>query len=228
MVDLPIPPQMGLDAIPEVEHPAAQKVRHHLAELWLFVGRFKVDLQLFTHCKANFHRLLEHQKQLKPAAFPPELYEEQNFWLHAADIPLRDSAMNIRNFGIAAQSVKDALANSPSVSKRVNHEALCQALKDFDAAFPDSREMRNAVAHPADKGNEAPKHELTGQHQSAALDKAGDSPITLTGVVTGSLVTETWKGKVRQSDLSEEKLKILRDVQKAIYEAFPKPQWDRR
>jgi hypothetical protein len=96
-------------------------------------------------------------------------------------------------------------------------------LKDFDAAFPDSREMRNAVAHPADKANEAPRHAFTGQHKSAALDKAGESPMTLTGIVTGSLLTETWKGEVREFALSEEKLKILHDVTKAIFAAFPTP-----
>ena len=50
MVDLPIPPQMGLHAIPEAEHPAAEKVRHHLFELLSFAELFKEDLRLYDYC----------------------------------------------------------------------------------------------------------------------------------------------------------------------------------
>jgi hypothetical protein len=134
--------------------------------------------------------------------------------------------MNIRHFGIAAHSVKNALDRCPTVSARVDHKALCQALEDFDTAFPSSREMRNAVAHPADKANEAPRHEFTGQHQSTTLDKSNASPITLTNTVEGRQLTETWKGEVVQYELSEKTLQILHDIAKAIFAAFPKPQWD--
>jgi hypothetical protein len=199
MVDLPIPPQMGLHAIPEDEHPAAEKVGHHLFELLSFAELFKEDLRLYDYCMQNFKRLCEHEK--KDRLKPPS--EMQILYLHWRGIPLRDGAMNIRHFGIAAHSVKNALARCPPVSARVNHKALCQALEDFDTAFPSSREVRNAVAHPADKANEAPRHEFTGQHQSTTLDKGNASPITLTNTVEGRRLTDTWKDEVVQYELSE-------------------------
>jgi hypothetical protein len=134
--------------------------------------------------------------------------------------------MAIYQFGVVAQGVRDALAMCPTVTARVDHKALRKAVKDFHAAFPNSKNLRDAVAHPEDKSltlAHAQKHDFTGPHQSASLDNAGISAATMTSVVVGRRLTETWKGKVFQYELSEATLKILRDVAKAIFAAFPRP-----
>jgi hypothetical protein len=136
----------------------------------------------------------------------------------------RDGALTIYHFGRAIEGLKNSLRFCDALGALVDHRKIKNAGKLFEAAFPDSIAIRNAVAHIADFSQTLDKktsHAVKGPFNKKWF--ASDDPEGITwlpGNMNGHTYAVSYHGKAFTYELSFENASKLRAVKNLIYSAF--------
>lgn len=207
-------PDLGANALPQSERPAANEIQQSLHALSGYTDDFGATLRLFDE---SLHAYA--------LATVTKTTNDGQARMHIA---ARDGAMTIFNFARTVEGIhgKNAFTNCPTLSTYVDREQLRSARKLLNQSFPDFVPIRHSVAHAAELREETEKH-----HAEAVV---GDIFPTLRGTPLANIRTKmmlrgalqdrnficTFEGKVRTYEVSANTFSALKKIKEQVFAAF--------
>lgn len=194
--------------IPHDERSAVYEVSSWLSMLDDTVCNFWAALELFDyaegHRKSGFPSL--------PTNTPPDpaiqLHRIRMRWQFMA---ARDAAMTIFHFKKTMEKIRGSVGAIPSLLEQLDIEKLKIASKLLDSYFPNSKKMRNLVAHLA---------ETTINPLDPQKTDDSDPNILVLHSLAGRRYTSDYRGETFSYELSHESLTKLNRVKLKIFEGF--------
>lgn len=199
----------------------------NVASMSNFISRFECAVRLADHAEQLRRVALDERwailddPNLSPmeresALTPIQIY---GCWIAMA---ARDAAMVIHDFDHLQKSIKTKANVLPSIASRVRRDRFKAAGKLFREYFPDAEQMRNAVAHDAERALTATAIEEYGfvrPPRGRRAKLATESGTTITRLVARTLHM-SWKQRVISITVDEAALDQLLKIQTEIIEAF--------
>jgi hypothetical protein len=208
------PPDIDRGHIPADQMPAFLHIMTLLAELGLYERHLLIAVYLYQYSIQAAHEITDF------ATLEHSLWTTGGWQSMAA----RDGALTIYHFGRAIEGLKNSLRFCAALNSQVDHRKIKNAGKIFDAAFPDSKAIRDAVAHVADLSQTVEKktsHAVKGPFKKKWFSSDDPEGITwLPGNMNGHTYAVSFQGKALTYDLSLENAAKLRAVKNQIYSAF--------
>lgn len=215
-------PHINFDKVPPKERDAAHSVQSGALDLTNYVEQFGAALNLFDFCASQEFHINNQPRPLLPQHI--RFLETSRGWAHMAG---RQGAMAIYHFGVACDGIREALTECDTVRNAMDYNAFKQARRAFRKAFPDSENVRHAVAHVADKIKTPAKvreHGFTGSHNIGTGLVISDSTLnTFTDIIVGRTITNSWSGKLYSYELSTQTRDTLEQIKHAVWLAFRPP-----
>jgi hypothetical protein len=133
-------PELDRSRIPPEEMPAFLHIVQLLAGLRRYEHELRLAVYLFEYSQQAAHEVSDFTTR------------ELALWTTGGwqSMAARDGALTIYHFGRAIQGLQSSFRFCPTLRDLVDHEAIRQAKKDFDVAFPHNIQIRHAVSHVAD------------------------------------------------------------------------------
>jgi hypothetical protein len=210
---LALPPDINVSALPEAEREAAFLLSTSLFGLGNYVNRFAAALSLF-----DFSALLSTARGYG---------SRQPHWpigeWHL--IAAREAAMAVYHFARAKESVDICLSQCPTLDAKVDRAALRRGGKLLRGSFPDFEEMRHAVAHTAEltrDPSQAREHSITEPVEFGGVRIGRGARGILRENLSGRTFFSTYRGKLRQCEVSQRSFDALNACRREIYSAFVK------
>lgn len=176
-------------------------------------SNFMAAKELADHC--GFYRMTELHDTSK--------FEE---WQKAA---ARDCVMSLYHFGRTIEGIDKSLSNIDEIRKLIDTKKLKEQRKKFLSAFPDFIDMRNAIAHSAERmvtKSEFEKHSGKGIREYIITDKLKistqepDSRLLIIESLFGDEFKSMWEGKIVSCNISESTYHKLYDICEAYRSIF--------
>jgi hypothetical protein len=193
-----LPPAVNAVALPEEERlPTCEHVSY-AAELWTAVRKFSHAVALFDHSSSTT---------------PPK----DDWKLLAA----RDGAWSVYNFGYAMRGFREGMRDLPTLRKAIDHSAMKRAQHNFEEAFPDYEELRNALGHFTETNkNEAmrARNYYAGPFVSDGMRIEGErTQVLIKESLRGRVFQTTRNGKLLSYEISSGSLRALVEAKDLFY-----------
>ena len=194
--------------VPEAERGAAWHIEMLLSNMDSYVENFHAAISLFVIAKT------------------PEALERTDRYTVAAwrRLAARDGAMTIYHFAKCFEAIKAACHAHPTITGLVDRELVRAATRLFNEKFSSCEEMRDSVAHVADKARppeSLDSHSLKGEHRIPGGLKTGpESSTFISGCFNGDTFMMTHEGYLLFYDVTEETLRSLEAVRDQMFQAF--------
>ncbi|MFI4973726.1 MAG: hypothetical protein ACHP84_04200 [Caulobacterales bacterium] len=179
------PPRIDQSTIPKAHRQRAQRLESSLRLLTSLIEAVSDDVALFDYAEAHSEVTMK--------------------W---TPIACRDAAMNIWAFRDTLAQILTSLSRIQGVSTPAR-ESLQGALSAFTSAFPDAKDMRDVVGHPASH--------IAAQGRGA--DNAANG-VLIQNSWAGRKVMNTYEGREISFELSAATLETLQAIRKVAYDAF--------
>lgn len=192
--------------LPEREKHAAFLLQRRLDSLADYIENFVSAINLFEFCRDNI-------------SAKSSQHDFRNWQFIAA----RDGVMTIYHFGKSVTHLNDILNKIPSVSRNVDTKALRNARKDFSSYFQKIDEIRNAVAHEAEKYQNQDKfrtHSFSGSSSQHGIKISRSSNIMISNTISDRKFVVTYNGQMHACEISTSSLEKLKGIAAGVFGAF--------
>ncbi|MCK1423902.1 hypothetical protein IVB15_01315 [Bradyrhizobium sp. 182] len=198
--------QPFVDALPEEEQRSGMVVLFNLVQLHRLVNDFGGAVALLDHVEIEVKKI-QVLRTTQSVLFNRALHMYK-IWSEMAG---RDAAATIFHFGKTIDAIRSGMRKLPTILNGVDHDRLRAASKQFHRSFPDYALIRHGAGHRA---------ESTASIQS--LNKHSEDGTFIFGTIKDRVYTVTFESKHRTLAIDKPTRRILAQIAKSIYEAFPK------
>lgn len=204
------PPRLDTRALPKAEELEALHLWDLLDDLAQFSSDFECALDLFDIAERKLMQSLERDDDWGQA-------------IHAQRwpfVPARDAAVTLYQFGwTLTVSIPDALRRCPTVTAKVDHDALRSARRNFEDSFKTHHLLRHAVGHSAELSQ---TRDAMNRH--AAKDRHGFSGFMRGNLFNRSL-TYSIDGKTASVPITRDTLDALLAITTKTFAGFAPVSW---
>jgi len=207
-------PKIDRSTIPENEMPPFLHVMTLLGEFGLYERNFLTAVFLYDYCQQSAGEISDFAKL------------ENSLWTISAwqMMAARDGALTIYHFSSAIEGLKNSLRFCPTLNTKVNNRAIREAGRLFNGFFPDSKLIRDAVAHVADLSKTQESKLLNAVKGAFRKGRFSSNDAEGTTWLRGNMnersFAVTIRGKAYTYNLNHENAARLSDVKKNIFSAF--------
>lgn len=210
-------PCLDHDGLPDSEKNGAYLVEANLSNLDSHVRDMQTALRLFDFTSANQAGARQQPYENKQAQ---AFLEISSGWQMVA---ARDGAMTIYHFATALAGIRETVSASPTLYGLVDMLKLKAANQLLHKRFPNFGDVRNAVAHVADKMKTPSKydeHSFSGSMNNAAIKADNISGLTISNMLMDRKYANTWNGKLLEYEISGETVASLNEIKSEVWSIF--------
>jgi hypothetical protein len=143
---------------------------------------------------------------------------------HWREIAGRDGGLSIYHFSSSLKAVTTWVNKDPNLLSQVDSKKLREAGRLFKRTFPDSKSLRHAIAHSADRLST--EQEVKSHTHSAVFRLSTDPTQTIQAQFIlgegfgGRVFHSMWEGSFVSYELSERTLEALTTVESSVITSF--------
>lgn len=201
-------PALYYGSLPASQDHAHQLVGHALDIMNHYVDCFESALELHDYGQ---------EKYLTTKGRKSQIFRHWQF------IAARDGALSVYHFYWALSGLVTALNQCAYLSDRLDLKQIREVRKQFDAWFPNAKEVRDAVGHAADKTKDSQEHKrhgFTGVCKIPGLNAGRVTNYVITDHLYRRSFCNTWKGKIECYKINGQNMERLALTRNAIFDLF--------